>query len=173
MKQYKDTPYLVDQFGNVFRKGKLNPLKSDLTNKGYLRVSLSIDGIVTRLSVHRMVAETYIDNPLNKPFINHIDNNPLNNQVTNLEWCDQSENMLHCHKQGRCSNIAASLAASAIKFENTTKYFSDLLQENFIKIENENPRNYVHYLCCECGKTLRSRTDSPIFKKEKITCRYC
>ena len=173
MKQYKDTPYEIDQLGNIYRQGKTKPLKPDTTNKGYHRATLCINGITQRIAVHRIVAETYIPNPHNKPHINHIDNNPLNNTVVNLEWCDHSENMLHCHKQGRCSNLLATKAASDKKFEESTEHFKQLLGTNFIKLENRNPRNYVHYLCQECGKALESRTDSPVFKRERITCRYC
>ena len=35
-------------------------------------------------SVHRMVAETFIENPNNYPTVDHIDRNPLNNDVVPL-----------------------------------------------------------------------------------------
>lgn len=49
---------------------------------------------------HRVVAELFIDNPLNKPFVNHKDGNKQNNVVSNLEWVTHSENMLHAYKIG-------------------------------------------------------------------------
>lgn len=55
----------------------------------YPMVSLG-EGNKTR--VHRIVAETFIPNPLNKPCIDHIDGNKWNNAVDNLRWCDHKEN---------------------------------------------------------------------------------
>lgn len=44
------------------------------------------------VSVHRIVAETYIPNPDNLPQVNHKDENKLNNRADNLEWCTASYN---------------------------------------------------------------------------------
>lgn len=42
--------------------------------------------------VHRLVAETFIPNPENKPSIDHIDRNRANNDVSNLRWVTTKEN---------------------------------------------------------------------------------
>ena len=44
------------------------------------------------LYVHRLVAETFIPNPDNKPCIDHIDRDPTNNNVQNLRWATLQEN---------------------------------------------------------------------------------
>ena len=65
--------------------------------KGYLSVSLCDgNGGCKRYNVHRLVAETFIPNPNNKPQVNHKDGDKTNNSVDNLEWATREENMQHC-----------------------------------------------------------------------------
>lgn len=66
----------------------------------YYKVSLSKNGIVKDYMVHRLVAETFIDNPNNLPVINHIDCDTSNNCVDNLEWVTQKQNVNHSYKLG-------------------------------------------------------------------------
>ena len=56
-------------------------------------VTLSKDGKVKRIRVHRLVAEAFIPNPENKPQIDHIDTDSTNNVVDNLRWVTPKENM--------------------------------------------------------------------------------
>lgn len=67
----------------------------DVLQTGYVRVKFRVGGIVKAYSVHRIVAEHFIDNPSGKPCVNHKDGNRTNNKVNNLEWCTYSENNLH------------------------------------------------------------------------------
>lgn len=67
-------------------------------NSGYETVMLYKDGKYRRRTVHRIVAEAFIPNPLCYSQINHIDENKENNCVSNLEWCTPSENNLKYHK---------------------------------------------------------------------------
>lgn len=60
-------------------------------------------------SIHRLVAETFIDNPENKPEVNHKDSNRANNSVNNLEWVTKSENVQHSYI---CGNKKAPEGAS-------------------------------------------------------------
>jgi len=75
----------------------LKPLDN---GKGYLRMKLSNNGFSKRVMLHRIIAEAFIPNPLNKKVINHINNNKKDNRIENLEWCSQSENCLHSVKLG-------------------------------------------------------------------------
>ncbi len=75
-------------------------LKPMDNGKGYLRMKLSNNGFSKRVMLHRIIAEAFIPNPLNKKVINHINNNKKDNRIENLEWCSQSENCLHSVKLG-------------------------------------------------------------------------
>lgn len=66
----------------------------------YYVIRLSNNNQAKDYLVHRLVAETFIPNPDNKPQVNHIDGDKLNNDVDNLEWVTESENMQHAYDTG-------------------------------------------------------------------------
>lgn len=69
---------------------------------GYLKYPLSSSpNVKHRVYAHRLVAQAYIPNPLNKPEVNHIDGDPTNNSVENLEWCTSRENKIYTVLSGR------------------------------------------------------------------------
>lgn len=85
--------YSMDKDGNIFSpKGKRKPI---LHETGYYVITLSIRGKSKTYRYHRLVAETWIPNPENKPFVNHKDGNKLNFHPENLEWTTEKENSEH------------------------------------------------------------------------------
>lgn len=81
---------------------------------GYLQVNISIDGKKTTKYVHRLVAQTFIDNPDSLPQINHKDGNTRNNDVENLEWCTPKYNCQYREKYGVSRTEAAGTPVFAI-----------------------------------------------------------
>lgn len=73
--------------------GKL--LKVEQMGDGYKRIVLMKNSKKKRYMCHRLVAETFIENPNNLPYVNHLDGNRGNNITTNLEWCTKEENERH------------------------------------------------------------------------------
>lgn len=94
MERIPNSRYFVDEEGSVYGP-KRNKLCLTKSKKGYLRVKIDKRGKVFTKPVHRLVAETFIPNPENKPFVNHIDGDKTNNSVENLEWVTALENSKH------------------------------------------------------------------------------
>ena len=67
---------------------------------GYHKVFLYKNGIHKNLRVHRLIALTFIDNPLDKKQVNHKDLNKKNNNIENLEYVTGQENINHAVKNG-------------------------------------------------------------------------
>jgi len=94
IKDYEN--YLISTSGEVINSEKgFKTLTQHDNGKGYMGVGLSKNGKTTRFLVHRLVAQSFIPNPENKPCVNHIDENKSNNNLDNLEWATQSENVRH------------------------------------------------------------------------------
>lgn len=62
-------------------------------NRGYLMVELANHGKKKAFTVHRLVANAFIENPNGYATINHKDENKKNNNVDNLEWCSLEQNI--------------------------------------------------------------------------------
>ena len=87
--------------GTRFQKGRV--LKQFISNSGYMRVNIKIDGKQIKKSVHRLVAQTFIENPNDLPMVNHLDCDRKNNDVENLEWCNNSYNQKYREEFGKAS----------------------------------------------------------------------
>ena len=68
--------------------------------KGYPIVHLSRGGVSWYGTVHRLVAQAFLENPEGKAEVNHIDGDKANNRVQNLEWATSSENRQHAYDTG-------------------------------------------------------------------------
>ena len=87
--------YKITKDGRLFSSKRNKWLMPNLSIHGYYKYCFRIDNKQKLVSAHRLVAQTYIDNPLNKPYVNHLNGIKTDNRVENLEWCTALENQLH------------------------------------------------------------------------------
>lgn len=90
-------------------------------NSGYLMLTLSNPS--KKKTIHRLVAEHFVDNPHGYLEVNHIDGDKDNNASYNLEWCTRSRNNKHKYDLGYL-NCRRKLTESEVKdiYENTYSY---------------------------------------------------
>ena len=81
--------YLIDTTGNVYRaNGRENmKLSKGISASGYYTVHLCKEGHAKELFIHKVVADTYIPNPMGYRYVRHVNGDGLDNRVENLEWC--------------------------------------------------------------------------------------
>src|SRR5882672_38157 len=131
--------YEISNFGRIRTKEKLSKqkkkpklvipskyLKARYTRCGYIEAALSKDKNVKYILIHRLVAITFIENPLNLPEVNHKDGDKLNNNVYNLEWVTKSQNVIHAEKLGlRGDNKGVKNAMSKLSEKEVFEIFTN------------------------------------------------
>lgn len=157
---WKDIP----GYEGLYQASNLGRIRSLIRNKiliggiknGYREVILCKNGKRKYMLVHRLIAQTFLENKKNKPQINHIDGNKHNNNVNNLEWCTRSENMKHAYKIGLQKPLYAKINPRAKKIKQYTidnifiKEYDGIKEAS--KINNLNPRDIT-----KCCKGLRKQ----------------
>ena len=95
-KTIKEFPeYEINTLGQVKRKLNNKILSQSLSSKGYYQINIANKSRRT----HRLLAITFIDNPLNLETVNHINGNKLDNQLSNLEWMSRADNIRHSREE--------------------------------------------------------------------------
>ncbi len=93
IKGYED--YLVTDTGLVYSLKSQRYLKPRKQNNGYLIVCLGKNGRFKNFTIHRLVANAFIMNPVNKEQVDHINRNRTDNRVDNLRWVNKKEQCIN------------------------------------------------------------------------------
>lgn len=84
--------------GKRFVIGRI--LKQRRNRNGYMQVTTTINGKTVTISVHRVIASSFLPNPDNLSQVNHKDCDRTDNRVENLEWCTRKYNCQYRNKHG-------------------------------------------------------------------------
>lgn len=119
-------------YKNTGKPGLMTPF--ELPN-GYFQVNLSKNGVYKHCYVHRLIAETFLENPENLPEVNHKDEDKTNNFVflnedgsvdkekSNLEWKNHRDNCNHGTRNERIG-VANKIANTNGKLSKTVLQFT-------------------------------------------------
>lgn len=158
--QTKFPDYYVSKSGEVYSNKSNKILKPKKDKDGYCEYALTLpDKSVKYVRGHRLIADTFIPNPLNKRTVNHKNGIKDDNRVSNLEWATYSENNKHrfdvlhttppfkygidVYKNGKLIMKEATVAdcvRAGIPF-----HYIHLI------IDNERDKNYMYWERCDNG----------------------
>ena len=93
--------YEITEDGKVYSLKRNIFLKPRLSMDGYNRVCLCNDKFRREYRVARLVAETFLEKPIDKTQVNHKDYNRQNDTMDNLEWVTDYENTYYSFKEDR------------------------------------------------------------------------
>lgn len=105
--------YQVSNTGKVRNPNKVLTPNVGVKN-GYVYVTLRKD----KRLLHRIVAETFIPNPFNKPEVDHINGIRTDNNVCNLRWVTRTENNNNPITKSRFSKSVLKVKLSMQKLKN-------------------------------------------------------
>lgn len=152
--------YLISNLGNVKSLKSLKILKPQDDKNGYLFVMLSKQSKKKNYKIHRLVAEHFLENPMNYEVVNHKDGNKYNNSVENLEWCTHRENNQHAWNMKLNKNTVKQREQA-----------SDWCKNNRKKLQDGMDKNSMSVLCINTGEvfnTVREASEVLNISKNQI-----
>lgn len=136
------TGYFVTKSGKLYsnKKGSLKEIIGSPDKDGYLKITLTRDDkkpIYKRK--HRIIAEVFIKNDLNKPEVNHINGDKTDNCVENLEWVTLRENQ--CHR--RKTDVGVCWDKKSKKYRAYIQHLNKWYHLGFFSDKNEAKQAYI------------------------------
>lgn len=123
--------YSITENGEVWSHSHKKFMKFEYDDNGYKTIRLISPGVYKKYKIHRLVALTFLDNPMNKKCVNHINGIKTDNRLENLEWNTHSENIKHAYKLGlnkstkkRIISVINSRSKMVVNLENGICYES-------------------------------------------------
>ena len=112
--------YAVSNTGLIWSYRRNKTLTPKIDKYGYKAVSLFVNGVPYYRTVHRLVAEAFIPNPLNLSTVNHINEIKTDNEVTNLEWASIKDNDNHGTRNQRMADSKCHKPVEQLLSDGTT-----------------------------------------------------
>ena len=99
---YKTIPdypdYVAFENGNVYSKRRHRLMRPSKKKTGYYELAMYNSNGVKYFSVHRIIAELFIEKPKGAEEVNHINGNKSDNSAKNLEWVTHGNNLKHAYE---------------------------------------------------------------------------
>ena len=163
--------YQVSNLGRILSLNYRNTGRAELMNpwentKGYLQIELSKNGETKTCIVHRLVAETFLPNPENKPQVNHKiegkegksinmvffnEDGSINKEKSTIEWVTPKENNDYGTRKERAGKAISKALTNGKKSKRVLQLSlsGDLIREWPSTRECER-NGFNHCNICQC-----------------------
>lgn len=138
--------YEISEYGDIrnIKTGKIRSIKPNM--HGYMEVDLYVKGKVYYKRIHRLVAETFLDTPINIDdyVVMHLDNDKTNNHYTNLKWGTISENTKQAYDDGLINIPDRGVPCELILNEFVSIKFNNISElSDYVEVSNSTISYYI------------------------------
>jgi len=153
--------YIISSNGEIINITTKKELKHETVPAGYKRVTLCKNGKTKRFTIHRLLAETFIENKNNKKLVHHIDGSRDNNDLSNLMWVTTKEHhtlhngfsnkLMKINERNKLKVDMLNMQGQYIKtFDYIGKAAEYLLIKNNKEVNRNNKKNTVGMIVAVC-----------------------